>query len=222
MKKYLILAVILALAALSIGGFKYGQYIKEDRYLSSDPQTKEAYALIKQRQMDLKKDKNNYDAYMSLAFNWKGIGEVTESEKYLERSAEIYDKVIKKWGMKAYLPFVNQANVYIQLKEYKKAESDLKVANEIDPGEQSIYINLADLYYNYMKKSDKEVRAIYEMGIKNVVGGANLVLNYASYLNTVGDYPEALKYYKMLAQAFPASPGYAALVKELEGKINSK
>jgi len=218
MKKYIILAIILVL--LGGGGFvcSFWQNQKEAKLLSANPQTKEAYAKVLQRQKDIKKDKNNYDAYMSLAFSWKGIGEVTRNDEYLRRAVDAYDKVIKRWGMKAYLPFSNRANVFILLKEYEKAEADLKIASEIDPGEQSFYITLADLYKDYMKKSDKEIRAVYELGLKTVVGGANLVLNYASYLNNTGDYKEALKYYKMLAQAYPDNTGYAELVKEVEGK----
>lgn len=220
MKKYLILAIILVLlGGGGIFGRQYLKYQKEDKFLSSNIQIKEAYGIVKKRQAELKKDKDNYDAYMSLAFHWKGIGEVLRDETYLWESIKIYDKVIKRWGMKAYLPFLNQANVYILLKEYEKAETDLRIANEIDPGEQGLYIALAELYKNYMNKSDKEIRAVYLNGVERVVGGANLVLNYAIYLNGIGDYKEALKYYKMLAQAYPDNAGYADIIKELEKKI---
>jgi len=131
----------------------------------------------------------------------------------------VYDEVIRKWGSKAYLPFLNQANVYILLKEYARAESNLKIALEIDPGEQSLYVALADLYGTFMKKDSKAVRAVYEQGIKTVVGGGNLVVNYASYLNELGEYKEALKYYKMLEQAYPTNPAYLPIIKELESKI---
>jgi tetratricopeptide (TPR) repeat protein len=221
MKKYLILGLAVILVLLGGGVFAYSswQNQKEVKLLSGNPQTKEAYAKVLQRQNDIKKDKNNYDAYMSLAFSWKGIGEVMKSDVYLQRAVDAYDKVIKRWGMKAYLPFLNRANVLIALKEYEKAEADLKIASEIDPGEQNLYVALADLYSDYMKKSDKEIRAVYENGLTRVVGGGGLVLNYASYLNSAGDYKEALKYYKMLAQAYPNNTGYAELVKEMEGKI---
>jgi len=219
MKKYLILAIVIVVLAGGIGGWQYWEYRQEDKLLSSNPQTKDAYQVIKQRQEQIKKDENNYDAYMSLGFYWKGIGEVTKNNDYLERSVDAYDKVIKRWGTKAYLPFLNRANVFILLGQYGKAETDLKIASEIDPGEQSLYIALADLYKDYMKKNDAEIRAVYETGMQRVVGGGNLVLNYASYLNGIGDYKEALKYYKMLSQAYPSNTGYLDLVKELEGKI---
>lgn len=220
MKKYLILAIILVLlGGGGIFGRQYLKYQKEDKFLSSNTQIKEAYGIVKKRQAELKKDKDNYDAYMSLAFHWKGIGEVLKDKAYLWKSAKTYDKVIKRWGMRVYLPFLNQANVYILLQEYGKAEENLKIANEIDPGEQNLYVALAELYKNYMGKSDEEIRAVYLKGVERVIGGGNLVLNYAIYLNSVGDYKEALKYYKMLSQAYPNNSGYADIVKELGGKI---
>ncbi len=219
--KMIIIAVVAVLAVVGgISGYYYRQNQKEAKFLSSNPQTKEAYAKVLQRQGDIKNDKNNYDAYMSLAFSWKGIGEVTREDKYLERAVDAYDEVVKRWGIKAYLPFVNRANVYIELKEYTRAENDLKVALEIDPGEQNLYVTLADLYKNYMKKDGKIVKSVYEQGLKTVIGGGNLVLSYASYLKELGEYGESLKYYKMLKQAYPNNPGYDEVIKELEGKLS--
>lgn len=214
-----IMAAIIVLSAGGLSGYLYWQKAGEDKFLSSNQQIREAYKTVKIRQEQLREDKNNYDVYMSLAFHWKSIGEATKDSKYLWRSAKVYDEVIRKWGSKAYLPFLNQANVYILLKEYARAESNLKIALEIDPGEQSLYVALADLYGTFMKKDSKAVRAVYEQGIKTVVGGGNLVVNYASYLNELGEYKEALKYYKMLEQAYPTNPAYLPIIKELESKI---
>ena len=207
---------------LTVGGFygySYFEKQKEAKFLSENPQTKDAYALIVQREKEVKKDPTFYDGWMSLAFNWKGIGEVLKDEKYLWRSAKLYDEVIKRWGTKAYLPFLNQANVYIELEEYDKAENDLKIALEQDIGEQNLYIALADLYRLYMNKSKEDVMAVYEKGLVTVVSGGNLVNSYASYLNSVGEYEKALKYYKMLSQAYPNNTGYQNLIKELEIKV---
>tara|TARA_B100000315_G_C14520653_1_gene561387 strand:- start:535 stop:1215 length:681 start_codon:yes stop_codon:yes gene_type:complete len=223
MKKVIILTIIILLLGVGgIFGYFYLQYQKEDKFLSSNAETKSAYEIVKKRQTQLKKDKDNYDAYMSLAFHWKGIGEVTKNDKYSWRAVKVYDNVIKRWGPKAYLPFVNQANVYIFLKEYKLAEENLKIALEIDIGEQSLYISLADLYRNHMNKSDKEIKAVYKKGINSLVGGGNLVLSYAGYLEEQKDYKEALKFYKMLQQAYPNSTSYNELIKELEDKVGVK
>ncbi|PIR66399.1 MAG: hypothetical protein COU51_03915 [Parcubacteria group bacterium CG10_big_fil_rev_8_21_14_0_10_36_14] len=223
MKKVLILLIVLIIVILlTVGGFygySYFEKQKEAKFLSENPQTKDAYALIVQREKEVKKDPTFYDGWMSLAFNWKGIGEVLKDEKYLWRSAKLYDEVIKRWGTKAYLPFLNQANVYIELEEYDKAENDLKIALEQDIGEQNLYIALADLYRLYMNKSKEDVMAVYEKGLVTVVSGGNLVNSYASYLNSVGEYEKALKYYKMLSQAYPNNTGYQNLIKELEIKV---
>ena len=220
MKKILILAIILILlGAGGATGYLYWQQIKEDKFLSANEQTKDAYEIVKKRQEQIKKEKDNYDAYMSLAFHWKGIGEATKDSKYSWKAIKVYDKVIKRWGPKAYLPFVNQANVYISLEEYENAEENLKIALELDPGEQNLYIALADLYRNYMNKDDKEIRAVYKKAIGTLVGGGNLVLSYAGYLKEQEDYKEALKYYKMLQQAYPNNNSYDDVIKELEGKV---
>lgn len=217
--KIIIIAAIIVVIAGGIGGYFYWQKAKEAEFLSTNPQTKAAYEIIVRREAQIKKDKSNYDAYMSLGFNWKGIGEVTKDDKYLKKAIAAYNQVIKRWGNAAYLPFVNRANVYIDLKDYARAEEDFKVALEIGPGEQNIYISLADLYKNYMNKDSQTIKAVYEKGIKTVVGGGNLVVSYASYLEEIGDYKEALKYYTMLEQAYPANPGYDEVIKELEAKV---
>lgn len=220
MKKLIILFLaVLMLGAGGVGGYFYIQKAKEDKFLSTNKQTKDAYEIVKKRQKDIKEDKDNYDAYMSLAFHWKGIGEVTKNEKYLMNAIEVYNKVIKKWGPKAYLPFVNQANVYILLNDYEYAEENLKVALELDPGEQSLYVALADLYINYMNKSNEEIIAVYESGIKRVIGGGNLVLSYAGFLREIGDIEKSLKYYKILQKAYPDNNGYDKVIEELEEQI---
>ncbi|MBU1180451.1 hypothetical protein KJ885_05915 [Patescibacteria group bacterium] len=222
MKKILILAIIiLLLGGSGVFGYLYWQKIKEDKFLSTNEQTKDAYEIIKKREAELKKDKSNYDAYMSLAFHWKGIGEVTKNEKYSWEAIKVYDKVIRMWGPKAYLPFVNQANVYIFLEEYENAEENFKIALELDPGEQSLYIALADLYHDFMNKEDKEIRAVYKKGLETLIGGGNLVLGYAGYLREQEDYKEALKYYKMLQQAYPDNTNYDGVIKELEDKVGA-
>lgn len=221
MKKILIVSLV-AIILLGGGGayaYAYSKKIKEDKFLSSNSQTKESYEIVKKRTAELKKNPSNYDAYMSLAFSWKGIGEVTKNDKYLKKAARVYDAVIRRWGNKAYLPFYNQANVYIELKEYEKAENNLKISLEIDMGEQNLYVALADLYKDYMKKDSKEIKAVYEKGIMTVVGGGNLVNSYASYFNEIGDYKNALKYYKMLKQAYPTYSAYDDVIKELESKV---
>lgn len=220
LKIAIVIVIVIVAASAGFGGYSYWQKTKEDRFLSNNPQTKAAYELVKKREAEIKKNKNNYDAYMSLAFNWKGIGEVTRNEKYLRKAASIYDAVIKRWGAKAYIPFLNQANVYIELKEYVRAERNLKISLDIDPGEQNLYVALADLYRNYMSYDSQTIKSVYDEGIRRVIGGGNLVVSYASYLNDIGDYAESLKYYKMLAQAYPNN-GYQVLVKELEGKVNN-
>ncbi len=220
MKKVLILLIIatIVVAGCFVGYFSW-QKAKEAKFLSTNPQTAEAYALIQKREIQLKKDKNNYDALMSVAFSWKGIGEVTKNNEYLKRAAATYGEVIKRWGNKAYLPFLNRANVYIELKEYARAEQDFKIALEIDRGEQNLYIALVDLYRGYMKKDDKVIKAVYKQGLTTVVGGGNLVLSYAGYLKEIEEYAEAIKYYKMLKQAYPANTGYGEIIKELEAKV---
>jgi tetratricopeptide (TPR) repeat protein len=222
MRKKLKIAVFAAFLLLILGstfaGYRYWQWLGEDRILSSNPNTKDAYAIIKKREIQLKTDSKNYDALMSLSFNWKGIGEITKNDKYLWRAIDAYDLVVKYYGNKAYLPFLNRANVYIDLKDYKKAAEDVLLASDIDPGEQSLYIVLVDIY-KAMGRSDKEIRAVYERGIKTVVDGINLINSYAAYLYGAGDYKLALEYYKKLEQALPSNPAYPPIVKELEDKL---
>jgi len=217
-KAIVAMAIIIVIGG-GIGGYFYWQKVKEYKFLSTNLKTKAAYEIILRREAQIRKEKNNYDAYMSLGFNWKGIGEVTKTDEYLKRAVEVYNQVIKRWGTTAYLPFVNRANVYIELKEYARAEDDLKIALEIDPGEQNLYVSLADLYRTYMNKDGKMIKSVYEQGLKTVVGGGNLVLNYAGYLKETGEYKESLKYYKMLKQAYPDSTSYDEVIRELEAKL---
>ncbi|MFC1612288.1 tetratricopeptide repeat protein [Patescibacteria group bacterium] len=220
MKKIILLSIaIIVVGCGSVFGYFYWQNLKEDEFLSSDPRTKVAYEVVQKRQKEVKENKDDYDAYMSLAFHWKGIGEVTRDEKYSWKAVKVYSEVIKRWGSIAYLPFVNQANVYILLEEYDLAEENFKIAIEIEPGEQNLYIYLAELYKNYMNKDEAEVEAVYIKGIETVLAGSNLVNSYAVYLRDVGDYEKSLQYFKMLQQAYPDNISYEGEIKEIEEKL---
>jgi len=219
-KIYAILLLLVIVGTVSVLGYQYWQTSKEAKLLLANPNTKDSYELIQKRTKEIKEDSENYDAYMSLGFNWKSIGEATKDDKYLWRAIDAYSEVIKKWGPTAYLPFLNRANTYILLGEYNRAEDDLKLSIELDPGEQNLPVALADLYKNYLNKSDEEIRAVYETAMDRVVGGGNIVNSYAGYLKEVGDYEKSLQYYKSLEKAFPANTAYKSVIKELEDLIS--
>jgi len=223
-KKILIIifALLLIIAGItSVIGYKYLSDSKESKLLLRNPNTKDAYELIQKRKKDIKEDADNYSAYMSIGFNWKSIGEATKENKYLWRAVDVYSEVIKKWGPTAYLPFLNRANTYILLGEYNRAEEDIKISIELDPGEQNLPIALADLYKNYLNKSDEEIRVVYETAMDRAVGGGNIVNSYAGYLKEVGDYEKSLQYYRSLEKAFPSNTAYKSVILELETLISN-
>lgn len=158
-----------------------------------------------------------YQKYLAEGMNYRTAGFHGDKTAFY-KAIDSYKKAVEVSEGKVWVPYLNLGSTYILVQDYKNAEESYNKALEIAPGEPTVYLQKIDLYRNYMKKSNKDVNALYDEALKVVVENTNLVISYAAFLRDAGKYSEALGYYKILAEKYPANQAYKDEIAELEKK----
>lgn len=159
-----------------------------------------------------------YQKYLAEAMSYRTAGFQGDKTAFY-KAIDSYKKAVEISEGKVWVPYLNLGNTYVLIQDYKNAEESYNEALKISPGESMVYLQKIDLYRNYMKKSDKDVNALYDEALKVVVDNANLVISYAAFLRDTGKYSDALGYYKILSEKYPDNQSYKDEIAELEKKI---
>ena len=171
------------------------------------------------REKELAQNSEKAELYFSVGLDWKSIAELGGGRPFFERSLKVYEAGIEKFGQKNILFYLNAGKLAEHVDDLGKAEIYYKKAIAISPGDESGYIDLAEMFEYRLKKSKDEVVAVFHEGEKKMVNPTPLLVAEASYLRRVGDFGAALKIYKLLNQAFPTHQGFKEIIQELEAKI---
>ncbi|MBI2099147.1 hypothetical protein HYT45_01890 [Candidatus Uhrbacteria bacterium] len=220
-----VFALLLALILLLPPALNIASAFKEERRVAAkiknNPAWSELYSAAKEGDKLLKKDEDNLEMYLSAGFRWKSVADATTEAVFYRNALDVYDKAIKKFGDRNYLPFLNAANVLRYLKEFERADRYYLEAIKSNPGEAGIYIARAELMRYDLKKTPEEIRAFYQKGLAVLVGQEvlRLAADYVSYLVETEQFAEALQMYKKLALIMPGHEPYQAAIKELEEKL---
>ena len=182
-----------------IGFYFYQQQLNDiisDEHFSFDDPTLEAVyhdALLAEEK--IRKDPDDYEAYLEAGLAWKSLGDRTENKVFYQKAKEIYQKQIEAFP-EYWVPWWNLATLQKKLGEYLEAEESFQKAIEVAPGEGMIYLALIDLYRYNLKGLEKELEPIYEEALRRVVQNTDIVVSYASYLYEKGEKEKALEYYE--------------------------
>ncbi len=222
-KKYFLLGGIFLLLAAGAAALWWFGLLGGDKALLRKIKDRsdlvELYNKARKGEAGINKAKNKEASYLSLALDWKSIGELSGDEVFFQKALEVYEQGIEKFGEKNILFYLNGGKVAERLADFDKAERYYKKAITISSADESGYLNLVDLYRYKLNKPPREIIKIFEEGEKNMANAAALTAARASYLLWAQDYAEALKYYKILSEMFPANAGYKQIIGELEGEL---
>lgn len=173
----------------------------------TDQYQREYYEKAIKAEEGIQKDPKNYQNYNSAGLWWKGLGDIskTDRELYFNRAIEIYSFVGKLFeSKKVYQPYQNLANVYIILGNYTKAEEAMKEAIRLAPEVGELYIKLAELYSkDYMNTPSQRIIDLYEFALHQESYQPDVIYPaYAQYLCSIGKQQEALEKTKINCSSF--------------------
>ena len=129
----------------------------------------------------IKKDKKNYEIYMTLYQALEAQGKQQEAKEVLNDALKL--------GGKSGEALVNQGRIYTELGEYDTAEE--KLTKALDKGETSANLSLAELC---MKKPEKDYAAAglyFEAYLLTVTDDAKAYNEYGLCLMETGNYEKA-------------------------------
>lgn len=207
MNKKFIAIIVLILAV--VGGYFI---VKKYRI----PKPPEQPAVAPTPSMDPKEAE--YQKYLAEAMGYRTAGFQGDKTAFY-KAIDSYKKAVEISEGKVWVPYLNLGNTYRLVEDYKNAEDSYNKALEITEGESMIYLAKIEMYRYEMKKSNKDVNALYDEALKRVVDNTNLVISYAAFLRDTGKYSEALGYYKILSERYPDNQAYKDEIAELEKKI---
>lgn len=173
----------------------------------TDQYQREYYEKAIKAEEGIQKDPKNYQNYNSAGLWWKGLGDIskTNRELYFNRAIEIYSFAGKLFeSKKVYQPYVNLANVYIILGNYTKAEEAMKEAIRLATEVGELYVKLAELYSkDYMNAPSQKIIDLYESALHQESYQPDVIYPaYAQYLCSIGKQQEALEKTKINCSSF--------------------
>ncbi len=212
MKKTLIIFIVLAVLA---GGGYYAYTLGYfDQWLPKQHQTDaEGNRIFSDEEIA------KYEQYMKEAHDFVVQAETGNTDLY-KQAVEAFKKASSVGDDKFWNPLLGIAEAYRKLSQYDKAEDAYNKALEVSKyGEAKIYQAKIDMYRYDLKKSNEDIKKIYEEGIAKVLDNENLILSYGSFLKSIGDYYGALKAYEAILLKFPDNELYKKEVENLKKKI---
>lgn len=123
--------------------------------------------------------------YLTLGLAWKGLADRTRSRAHYQEALRVYEKGIKYTSRKNTVFLNNAGNMFIYLKDYRKAAKYYEESIRLAPGDGEAYVRLANLHRDYLKSPSALIIAIYDKGIKRMVAPGVLVAEKDNYLRSL-------------------------------------
>lgn len=212
--------IVLLVVLVAVG---YGAYFfarETPVQLPPSPQ-KEELAGIYQTALELeekiKEDSENWQYYLSLALQWKLLGDVTNNEIYHKRADWVYETAALVFGKTNYVLYVNWGDIAKALGEFDRAKEYYTIAIEISPARKQPYLHLAELFEYNLDKDSEEVAQVYAQGLIATGRDIALLVPFAAFLERVGRTEEALNMWKLVLERSPDDELIRQKVEELGG-----
>jgi len=159
------------------------------------------------------KIKENYtdlSLWIDLGLFRQSIGDYTGAKEALEFANMVFPK--------NYVSFQNLGFLYgFYLKDPVQSEKYYMKSLENDPTNAQVYLDLADVYFNYKVNADK-IPAFLLGGVKTTNESDKLLLKarLARYYEETKDYANAIKYYEEVLAVDPSNAGIEQEIDRLK------
>ncbi len=150
--------------------------------------------------------------YRDIASRHTGLGRLGESVKY-------YDKALQanKTDTNA---LVEKGKILGRIGQLLEGEGSIKKAIEFEPTQAAHYSALAQ-YYRDLGGDNEHARGTYIEGLIRTNNDTNLMREFASFLESIGELSEAYLYWVELAKKFPTDAILKEHIKALESQAKS-
>lgn len=184
--------------------------------IANKPELLVNYQKAKEAYDQEKKEPENPQWYVNGGLELKTIADATGDAKWYRAALAVYERGVDKTDGNNTLLITNAAVICEKLGDYKKAKKYYEQAIEVSPGEATYYVSLVRIMRTYFNSSINDILAVYDKGTERVVGGAQLYIDRAEYLKTVGRYDDSLADWKLLHDAKVINDNeFADAVKEI-------
>ena len=184
--------LIIILIAGVVFGYKYLNRPEPEYFLDAtltDEQKQEYQRRIEQNFEQLKVFPDNYVVYVDLGNLETELGNASKAIEYYQKAWEIIPTNATPW--------LNIGNIYIRLGQYQKAEEAFLKARDIRPDYFLSYFNLAELYRDFLREKEDQVRSVYLEGLIKTNNDYQLLYFFIQHLLEEGINSEALEYLKV-------------------------
>ncbi len=193
-KKLLIFVVLLIL--ILIGSFVFIEFKKHKANPGQNAPVATSTEMSAQTEAE-------YGKYLQQGMDAEGVAERTNNKDSYNLAIDMFKKAIDISGGKVWVPYLDLGNVYVAKGDYQNAENAFNKAIDISGGDPIVYTAKIQLYRYDLKKSNDEIKSLYQEAINKTFGNVNIILSYASFLNDIGDYKGALDNYKLVLKKYP-------------------
>lgn len=169
--------------------------------ISNKPELVANYQKVVAAYKQEKKEPENPQWYVDGGLELKTIADATGDERWYRAALATYERGIIGTNNRNTLLINNAAVICEKLGNYEQAKKYYEQAIEIAPGETMFYVNLVRIMRIYLNAAPNDILAIYDKGVERIVGGAQLYVDRAQYLKTIGRYDDSLADWKMLYDA---------------------
>ncbi len=188
--------------------------------LKGNPAALQQYGRVKE--WTEKTEQNQYkDAgfLVSLAFEWKSLGDLTQNHLYHEKALEVYKIGINKFGEKNVPFYWNAGKVAEILEYYDQAEFFYTEAIRVAPAYSESYRYLAELYEYKLKKDENTIREVFDKGLIATHGESSLYIENCSYLRRHNYLNDALECYTVVSEGYPDNQGLKDIIQDLKNQL---
>ena len=181
---------------------------QSDKEVSAELQAKRDAAVIK------------YNEYIEKGLSFKAEGDAGNFDSY-QKAIDNFLLASEVGEDKFWIPYLNIANTYKAMADYKNAIKNYDKALELSKyGEADIYLSKIEIYLFAYNAQPSEVMEMYEDAITKVPQNTKIMGQYAKYLFDNKEYDRSLYFYNILLSKFPDFESYKNRVTELNQILN--
>lgn len=223
-KKYGIaaLCVIFVLGFVALMGLP-ALFGKLKEYQDTKKYSVIAVSLSEEEKTDVEKEINNLNESLkgtdvsdgvARAALYRSLGEKYEKVGHLAKSASVYRLALTAYPKDAEA-LASLGLLYGRMGKLAIGEESIKQALDFEPRTLMLYSKLASFYREYGHDKDA-ARGVYLEGLIRTNNDSDLMREYATFLESIGEGYEAYLYWDALSKKDPSDVTLAARVMELQ------